>query len=275
MSNKKVILPSDHEKLEDMYSTEFFKSHLNSIKTYEILANYMKDKHPKLNSILDIGCGHGLFVESLRKCGFISYGIEGSKSAVTLWPEKYKDSYQILDLRDDIYNEIPKTDIVICTEVAEHIIKDKADHLISIIVANEPEYIYFSAATYYQDSGRNPGHINEQPFMYWLNIFHSFGYCIDVKNTHNLKVHMMENIQNFTYSWWYPKNLFILKKGKGFEDNKIVDLDYNINLSKIFTNSGVANKIIHYRDFMEYKYCILKQQYNDLIEENKNKDDKE
>ena len=278
MSSKGVILPSNNDNLENMYSDDFFKSHLNLINSYKILANFIKNNHVSLNSILDIGCGHGLFVESLRQCGFISYGIEGSKSAINMWPKKYLDSYKLLDLRENVYSDIPKTDIVICTEVAEHLPKDKAQHLISIIVSNKPEYIYFSAATFYQDMGQNPGHINEQPFMYWLNIFHSFGYCIDVKRTHNLKVYMMNNIENFQFSWWYPKNLFILKKGNGFSHNKIVDFDYNINLNEVFVNSGPPHKIIHYRDFMEYKYCILKQQYNDLIEilhgEN-NKEDKE
>ena len=266
MSNKEVILPNDDEKLEDMYSTDFFESHLNLIDSYETLANYIKVNHSTLHSVLDIGCGHGLFVESLRQRGFMSYGIEGSISAMNMWPQKYKDSYQVLDLRKNVHSDIPKTDIVICTEVAEHLPKDKAEHLISIIVTNDPEYIYFSAATYYQDMGQNPGHINEQPFVYWLNIFNKCGYCIDVENTHKLKVYMITNIQHFVSSWWYPKNLFILKKGEGFVHNKMEDFDYNIDLSELFKNSAPIDQIIHYRDFMEFKYCLLKQRYNNLIE---------
>ena len=65
MSSKGVILPSNNDSLENMYSDDFFKSHLNLINSYKILANFIKKNHTSLNSILDIGCGHGLFVESL------------------------------------------------------------------------------------------------------------------------------------------------------------------------------------------------------------------
>ena len=41
MSSKGVILPSNNDNLENMYSDDFFKSHLNLINSYKILANFI------------------------------------------------------------------------------------------------------------------------------------------------------------------------------------------------------------------------------------------
>ena len=38
---------------------------------------------------------------------------------------------------------------------------------------------------------------------------------------------------------------------------------FNVNLNELFLNSAPPHKIIHYRDYIEYKYCILKQHFID------------
>ena len=60
---KNVILPKDAENLSKMYSYEFFESHKSNVNSYNLLSEHIRNEHPKLNTIVDIGCGHGLFVE--------------------------------------------------------------------------------------------------------------------------------------------------------------------------------------------------------------------
>ena len=56
--------------------------------------------------------------------------------------------------------ELGRYDLVICTEVAEHLLAEHADTLIENIDRAAAEWVFFTAAALGQ---RGFGHVNEQP----------------------------------------------------------------------------------------------------------------
>ncbi|MEJ2669695.1 MAG: methyltransferase domain-containing protein, partial [Gammaproteobacteria bacterium] len=112
--------------LSEQYDEEFFAQHRVLLPAFRALAdllwNHMKTPQHPHPSILDVGCGHGFMVESLRQCGFTAYGIDGSSSATSLWPVQYLDCYQVGDLtQTKTLKQFPKTDCICSFETAEHL----------------------------------------------------------------------------------------------------------------------------------------------------------
>ena len=92
----------------------------NTEETYwgvkEALLQYVKDK--KSSKILEIGCGLGYFTYSLRKANYNVIGLDISQTAVN---EAFGEYYICSDLFDFVKSNPEQFDIVILTEVIEHI----------------------------------------------------------------------------------------------------------------------------------------------------------
>ena len=107
---------------------------------------------------------------------------------------------------------IEQTEIVTSFEVAEHIPKKSANAFIELLTSHNPKVIFFGAATANQDLGRNPSHVNENTFAYWIGKFDNNGYIVDWAKTAKLK-HSLVSDQDFKnnmkHAWWYPKNMLV------------------------------------------------------------------
>lgn len=87
--------------LAQIYDKEFFRMHENNLPAFRELARLIDEVNGGLHgrSIVDVGCGHGFLVESLRERGYKeSYGLEGSSSAQGIWPRRFHSFYKIQDL---------------------------------------------------------------------------------------------------------------------------------------------------------------------------------
>jgi ubiquinone/menaquinone biosynthesis C-methylase UbiE len=130
-------------------------------------------KPSKPQTILDVGCGEGFTLVNLgrNRIGKNFEGIDNSKVAIRVG----KKLYPSLNLKEgDIYNLPHKDksfDLVICTEVLEHLenpkaalaeLKRVAKKNILLSVPNEPFFILanFLRGKYLMTLGNNPEHIN-------------------------------------------------------------------------------------------------------------------
>ena len=97
----------------------------NTEETYwgvkEALLQYVKDK--KSSKILEIGCGLGYFTYSLRKANYNVIGLDISQTAVAHAKETFGDHYICADLFEYAQLNSGLFDLVILTEVIEHISK--------------------------------------------------------------------------------------------------------------------------------------------------------
>jgi len=123
------------------------------------------------NSILDVGCGLGIWLSIAKKLGVTDvYGIEGpwlNPNQLRIEPE----FVTIQDLEQPFHLD-RSFDLVICLEVAEHLPPKTTETFISSLVSHG-DIILFSAAIPYQ-GGRN--HVNEQFPSYWADLFNKFDF---------------------------------------------------------------------------------------------------
>jgi SAM-dependent methyltransferase len=127
--------------------------------------------HLSISSVLDVGCGRGVWADEWRKSGIEdAVGVDGSYVRIDRLavPANHFVSHDI----SEPFRLGRRFDLVQSLEVAEHIPASKADRFLENLVAHG-DLILFSAAV--------PGqggefHVNEQPYEYWRAKFTGHGY---------------------------------------------------------------------------------------------------
>lgn len=134
--------------------------------------------------ILDAGCGEGFTLQILYelKIGKVLEGVDFSKDAVRIAKRRYPH----LNIKTgDIYNLPYKDntfDLVICTEVLEHLknpgqavseLKRVSSEYILFTVPNEPWWMLFNFTKWGRQ--KEIGHINHWPFWGFKKLIESSG----------------------------------------------------------------------------------------------------
>ena len=266
-------------KSEGEYMENFFRQHEKNAPIYPVLVNLMGSLvGSPFNSVVDVGCGHGLLVEAWRTAGIReSYGLEGSNAATPLWPKNFVKYYQIQDLThfEAAQKAIPKTDVVTTFEVAEHLPERSADSFVKLLVTHRPRMVFFGAATVNQDRGKNPSHVNENTFGYWIQKFRDNFYEPDLAATARLR-HLILHDPVFggymVEAWWYPKNVWVfvdVAPGRGnpkqqhILDKVLVDHPSKANmLSDHYLNIGGNGEFgeLWKRDWLEFGTIFYEEQ---------------
>lgn len=259
---------------EEEYGEAFFNEHERIRPIYEELAQEMYNLLPRgkaTSSILDVGCGTGYLVEAFRsETPLKSYCVEGSENAKSHWSTIFAPHYyQILDLKtDQAFENLPKTDVVTSFEVAEHLPPSYADHFVKLMVHHVPEMIFFGAATPNQDRGKNPSHVNENTFTYWIEKFRANGYIVDMPRTARYKHQLTVNPtyrQYFRTSWWYLKNtlVFVPASQQSSVDRALMAHPSNANMfNPVYFDLGRGMEDLWKRDWTEFATLFYQEQAN-------------
>jgi SAM-dependent methyltransferase len=165
------------DSITRIYHAEWFKCHDSALDEYRMLGEFLADVFGvDVGDVLDVGCGRGYVIERLHELGYYVVGVDGSRDAG--WTGPRGTFCSVADITEGF--TAAKRDLVICTEVAEHLPAAHADTLVGVLCSHAVKYIYFTAAP--------PGqggydHINEQPFSYWEPKFNNKGWVVDTART--------------------------------------------------------------------------------------------
>jgi SAM-dependent methyltransferase len=124
-----------------------------------------------VRSVLDVGCGAGAWLAAYCELGATDcVGVDGDyvDRALLLIDQGL---FRPVDIAKSFDFE-RQFDLVQCLEVAEHVPRQACDTLIDNI-ARHGRKVLFSAAVPGQGG---EGHINEQPYEFWRDMFASRGY---------------------------------------------------------------------------------------------------
>lgn len=222
-----------------------------------VVSHLIKIFNPQ--SVIDIGCGYGKWLEEFYNCGVTDIlGIDGDyidKEKLTIPIENFKD----FDLERPIIID-KKYDLLLCLEVAEHLTPERAKSLIYDLIKLS-DTIVFSAAIPFQPG---KGHINGQYPQFWLKLFEENNFnCYDI-----IRPIYWNNNQ---VEWWYRQNILVFINNKcsvSFKETKAVNplisaelYEYHIETIKQLENKIINLKLIKRylkKIFIKTKTLIMK-----------------
>ncbi len=169
----------DHYRYADLekdYPAEYFplaepprvKEFVQTVREY-----YKKITGVDLHSIVEFGSGGGWYLAEWRRIGCRAFGYEGSKAGIEAC--KARHVHQVIHV--DFRRKIQTGDwgqIIICTEVAEHIEPPFHGTLVQHLISRS-DLVWFSS----EAPGGNKPHLHhpgEMPLEYWIKLFEFFGY---------------------------------------------------------------------------------------------------
>lgn len=185
----------------NLYDAEFYAARRPLLPEYQAMARVLHSVFQPTRC-LDIGCGPGEILATMRaEFGTRCVGIDSSPAAHCMPGPAY--------LGADITESsmlIADADLVICTEVAEHIPVAKADALVAFVARNTSKWLVWSAATPGQGG---TGHINEQPCDYWCEKMNARGLDYRPQLTQALRLLLAISAPKQP---WYGKTTMVFEK---------------------------------------------------------------
>jgi SAM-dependent methyltransferase len=151
-------------------------------------------------SVLDIGCGHGLYLDLARQCGARDVlGIDGMDRSGTALGE---GEYLQLDLQER-QSLGRKFDLVLCLEVVEHIDPAATEMLFDVLAEHAAGPILFSMA---EPEQPGHGHINCRGMDDVLDLWQQRGWWPDL--TASLGFRSLSTLS------WFRRNVVLLRNQK-------------------------------------------------------------
>ena len=188
---------------DDRYDEEYFAyvESTTAPSAVHIAASIVRDLAPR--TLLDVGCGTGAILHALRERGVTVSGLEYSTVALAYCRERGLDVRKLDLTVERVPTPAVPYDVVLSTEVAEHLPEQLADPLVDALTSQGPTVV-FTAAT--------PGqggldHFNEQPHSYWIAKFAARGFALDEQLTPAWRTEWHGKTAT-----WYSDNLMLFRR---------------------------------------------------------------
>ena len=141
--------------------------------------------------VTDLGAGTGVYVEELRRLGVAAQGYDIAD------PQPRPDLVQ----KRTMFGVQDPADVVVCLEVAEHVLSHLAELVIASCWRNVKPggYCVFSAA---QPGQGGVGHINCRYPEYWRNLAREAGFVL----VPNQEQQMLRDIRAGYHMGWFANN---------------------------------------------------------------------
>lgn len=151
------------------------------------------------SSVIDVGCGPGLYLPPFRRSGATVFGIDGCETAGSMLQA---GEFERVDLRC-FWHPTRRYELALCIEVGEHLHEEYADGIVDVLCRCS-DAVFFTAAT--------PGqggwfHHNEQPQDYWIEKFAARGYRLGRENDA-----LQEHLATGPYLPWLKANSMLFER---------------------------------------------------------------
>jgi SAM-dependent methyltransferase len=187
----------------NFYDEGFFQEHIKLKPAYQKLADIIFNRF-RPRSVCDFGCGNGYLLQFLAEKGVDVSGIEGSEASLDFMDSRLRERVRIKDLTEIIDTDVH--DLVISTEVAEHLPRKASTVLVHNLTNSASRAIVFSAA---RPGQWGDGHINCQPKEFWIKLFELSGWSYDQTATNEFTSAIKESAEIFETLPWLVDNFML------------------------------------------------------------------
>jgi 2-polyprenyl-3-methyl-5-hydroxy-6-metoxy-1,4-benzoquinol methylase len=127
----------------------------------EVLSKWIEsDLNP--SSLIEFGCGPSHVIEYFQdKIDVV--GVDSFEDMKTMLPDNLSPLLILEDLENSKELDFGVFDVVVSTEVAEHISQKSEEAFLELLVRSGSKHLVFSAS----NKDKSPGHINPHPKSYW------------------------------------------------------------------------------------------------------------
>jgi hypothetical protein len=183
--------------LEEVYPREYGRhTAVDGVQLAIVMSRAIKELlDPK--TVVDYGCGPGLWVKAFEDLEVDARGLEGAPGAIL---EAVCSSNRIClhDLREHFLLGLEsKIDLAISLEVAEHIEEEFSGVFIDNILSQNPDYVIFTSSP---PGMEGHGHINLKPDSFWNDWFYVKGYDVSTDLTERLKEYHQKGLSGEIYT---------------------------------------------------------------------------
>lgn len=162
------------------------------------LANWIKQELGP-DSVLDIGCGPGVYVYCLRDIDVNALGLDIDDRVKNRAYLRYQS---LFDLEDEL------ADLVLCMEVAEHIDQENADRMVEQVAGRVGKHLIWTAAPPGQPG---VGHINLQHKEYWCKKLEQYGLQRNIDRENQLLDYAKQGL----HMGWFINNMMFFDRIPG------------------------------------------------------------
>ena len=168
---------ADHD---DLYDAAYYRRQQGFMAESGRKIAAWLNEHYSPHSVLDVGCGSGAIMDGFRELEIPVQGLEYSTVAIDMCTSRGLEVYKF-DLESKAMpTEIQPVDLVLSTEVAEHLPEHCADQYIDLCCKFSKGIVLITAAVPGQGG---TDHVNEQPNEYWIDKFEHRGWSYEREMT--------------------------------------------------------------------------------------------
>lgn len=166
-------------------------------------------------SVIDIGCGVADLLAEFKLRGILVHGVEGVEH-VRGYVRIDQAELEIADLRYPL-EPPPSQDygMAICMEVGEHIEEECVDTFLDNIVQCSGRVVLSAAPPGHEGHG----HINLQPYDYWIGKMRARGYSFGMRQATEFKVQLAAHTMDSSWQPYFWNTMYFTRCTLGVADN--------------------------------------------------------
>lgn len=162
---------AEKDEVYDRYYFERVVDPMMLSSAQAIARSIQRELQPQ--SVIDVGCGTGALMEALERLGIDCQGFDRAPAALESCRRRNLTARQFDIEHDQFPGE--RADVVVSTEVAEHLPESVADRFVALITTLAPVALVTAALP----GMRGKDHVNTQPNEYWIAKFEGRGSSFD------------------------------------------------------------------------------------------------
>ena len=162
--------------------------------------------HFQPKRLIDVGCGTGAMLDAARTLGIDVMGLEYASAAIKICNQRGLPVLRF-NIEQDNLPIITPADVVLSTEVAEHLPGRCADRYVALL-CHLGSVIMLTAAPPGQGG---TDHVNTQPKSYWIGKFAARGRTYDEEHTSAIA----DEWKSRGVAFFYHNNLMVFQRASG------------------------------------------------------------